>query len=131
MLTQRTYRPLIVGVAVVLAALVFLRTVDGHRRDASVTVSAPLVLLSPVGLAEYEVRDRDIAFYAQRAREDQQGASDRLTLATLLFHRSRVAGSRADLAQAESLSRMSASLREQRNGQALEVLATILMARHA
>ena len=121
---------LVFGVALTIVAGLMVR--DAQRRQrAAVPMPAPLVALTDVVYTESEVRDRDIEFYARRAHEDRQSASDRLTLATLLFRRSRIAGSATDLAQAESLARKSVSLREQRNGQAFQVLATILMARHA
>lgn len=80
---------------------------------------------------EAEIRDRDIAFYARRTLEDTAGAADRETLAALLFARARYSGSADDLARAESLARRSVALRTARNGQAFELLASVLIARHA
>ena len=80
---------------------------------------------------ETEIRNRDIAFYTRRTEEDPAGASDRETLARLLFSRSRYTGSTGDLARAESLARKSVALRTERNGQAFELLASVLMTRHA
>ena len=78
-----------------------------------------------------EIRDQDISFYIRRTLEDTAGAADRETLAALLFARSRFTGSMHDLARAESLARKSVALRTERNGQAFELLASVLMARHA
>ena len=80
---------------------------------------------------ETEIRNRDIVFYTRRTEEDTAGASDRETLARLLFSRSRYTGSTGDLARAESLARKSVALRTERNGQAFELLASVLMTRHA
>jgi tetratricopeptide (TPR) repeat protein len=120
----------LVGAALALSALALLLI---HNRNAAVTVhsSAPLIEFDAEALSETAQRDADIAFYAQRAREDGAGATDRLTLARLHFARARSSGSQSDYAQAESLARESVSAREQRNGQAFEVLASALMARHA
>jgi Flp pilus assembly protein TadD len=117
-------------IAILLIAM-FLVLTRADRRYTDVSVSAPLVSMSPAAYVEAEVRDRDIEFYTRRAEQDKHSALDKLSLATLLFRRSRATGSSDDLARAESLARESAALREQRNGQALEVLANILMTRHA
>ncbi len=92
--------------------------------------SAPLIEFSDSVQSESQIRDGDIAFYAKRVDDDHQSATDRLTLARLLFTRSRSAGSTRDLVRAEALARESIALRDRRNGQAFEVLASILMARH-
>ncbi len=92
--------------------------------------SAPLIDFSASAQSESQIRDGDIAFYVRRVDEDRQSATDRLTLARLLFTRSRSAGSTRDLARAEALARESIALRGRRNGQGFEVLASILMARH-
>ncbi len=97
----------------------------------SLEFSAPLIEFPATSLGESQIRDGDIAFYSRRVDEDRQSATDRLTLARLLLTRSRSAGSTRDLERAEVLARESIALRDRRNGQAFEVLATILMARHA
>ena len=102
---------------------------------AGITVSCereskPVVEL-PVSLqSESEVRDRDIDFYSKRITEDPESAIDRFTLARLLFARSRVTGSTADIDHAERLVKESISERTQRNYSAFELLASLLMARH-
>ncbi|MES3032525.1 MAG: hypothetical protein V4813_00860 [Gemmatimonadota bacterium] len=100
-------------------------------REPVTTVSAPLVRFDTTHLSESDVRDRDIAFYDRRVSADPQGAADRVTLASLLLSRSRHSGSTADLARAESLATASVALRTVRNAHALEVLASVQMARHA
>ena len=45
-----------------------------------------------VGLSESEIRDRDIAFFEQRATEDTASANDRSQLATLYMDRARATG---------------------------------------
>lgn len=130
-------RPWIATLTVVTLGLAVLLTsvVQQHRTQARVTDrnwrAAPLVTFSTTAYSEADVRDRDIAFYAERVEQDRSSATDRLTLAGLLFTRSRTTGSVSDLARAEVLARESVALREQRNGQAFEVLASVLMARHA
>lgn len=91
----------------------------------------PLVTFSPTPLSEAEIRDRNITFYVQRVKEDSTSAIDRVALAGLLYARARSTGSTSDLGQAEMLARQSVGIREARNGQAYEVLASTLMARHA
>ncbi len=116
-----------------LAALttVVVRQRAGTDSQPVITSSTPLVALSTTTESESELRDKDIAFYAKRVSEDPGGATDRIALASLLFTRSRITGSAPDLARAETLARESVALRNQRNGHAFEVLASILMARHA
>lgn len=119
----------LVVVATAVAVIAVVR--DRAAARSPVARSAPLVALSAAAFDEAEVRDRDIEFYAARAAGDASSAADRITLARLLFARSRTTGSVADLARAEQLARASVALRTQRNGQAFELLASVLMARHA
>lgn len=112
-----------------LAALIVLSRVPGESE--AMTSSGPLVAFADTPQTESATRDGDIAFYSSRVAQDRQSATDRLTLARLLFTRSRSAGSTRDLSHAETLARESIALRDHRNGQAFEVLASILMARHA
>src|SRR5262245_9711287 len=113
------------SIAAFLGSVVLLHARSGSRQSRDVSVSAPLVSFSQAAYSEADVRDGDIEFYARRAQQDRHSALDKLTLASLLFRRSRATGSNDDLARAESLARESASLREQRNGQALAILANI------
>ncbi len=85
----------------------------------------------PILYNESHIRDDDIVFYTRRTHEDPGSALDRAALAGLLFARSRNTGSASDLAKAEKLARQSIALRVERNGQTYELLASVLMARHA
>ena len=117
---------LAVGGALVLGFVALTR-----QPAAPLPEPVPLVAMPSAPGTEAERRDRDIAFYTARVSQDAQGATDRIALAGLLFTRSRITGSAGDLARAESLARESVALRPERNGHAFEVLASILMARHA
>lgn len=119
---------------IVLPALAVLATIGAcvtNRLPPATTVSAPLVVFDTAPSSDADVRDRDIAFYSARTAADAAGATDRITLATLLLSRSRSTGSETDLARAESLAHESVTLRTTRNTHALEVLASIRMAKHA
>lgn len=133
MISRAHSRSQIAVVTLALLALTALTTfMVQQRRARSADIDAvPLFAMPAVLHTESEVRDGDIAFYSKRVSEDPEGALDRLTLASLLFARSRASGSSSDLARAESLARESVALRSQRNGHAFEVLASVLMARHA
>ena len=115
--------------AVALTGLALFSRANGD--GAAMTVSAPLIAFPESAQTESAIRDRDITFYAERVTGDRESATDRLTLARLLFTRSRSGGSTRDLDRAEGLLRESIALRDRRNGQAFEVLASVLMARHA
>lgn len=102
-----------------------------HERDNQVAYTAkPLFALPATRLNEHEVRDRDIAFYAKRLEGDPESATDRYSLAGLLYSRSRNTGSATDLDRAEDLIRESIDERTQRNYQAFDLLASVLMTRH-
>ncbi len=103
-----------------------------HRRGLIevATATTQLVALPAVG-GDAAIRDRDIAFYTARMAGDPGGASDRSSLAALLFARGRSTGSAADLAHAEALAHESVALRAEHNGSGFELLASILMAQHA
>lgn len=117
--------------AVALAGTVAVVQRQQHAAEIAVMESAPpLTELPAAPYNEAEVRDRDIEFYSRRIAEDPSSAIDRLTLARLLFTRSRTNGSTADLDRAEALVRESISERTHRNAPAFELLASLLMARH-
>jgi len=101
-----------------------------HRETAIAFDAKPLFALPAVRLNEHEVRDRDIAFYAKRLEGDPKSATDRYSLAGLLYSRSRNTGSTTDLDKAEELIRESIDERTQRNYQAFDLLASVLMTRH-
>ncbi len=113
-----------------MALTVALVQYQRHAASADGESAKPLTGLSTVPYDESDVRDRDIEFYARRVLEDPSGAGDRFTLAGLLFTRSRNTGSTKDLDRAEKLIRESIAQRTQRNYQAFELLASLLMARH-
>ena len=98
------------------------------RRD--IVIVTPLIAMPATQYDESSVRDRDIEFYSRRLAEDPASAADRVTLAKLFFTRSRITGSNTDLTRAEELARESIAERTQRNYQAFELLASILMSRH-
>ena len=113
------------------ALLAIALLVKPHAASAPTISSPPLVNFGTKALSESDIRDRDIVFYTTRVSEDPGSAIDRLALAGLVYARARSTGSASDLKRAESLSRESITLRHERNGQAYEVLASALMARHA
>ena len=115
--------------ALASAALMLGAAAAKHfRRDT--VIATPLIAMPATPYDESTVRDRDIEFYSRRLAEDPASAADRVTLAKLFFTRSRMTGSEADLTRAEELARESIAERAQRNYQAFELLASILMARH-
>ena len=126
------HRSAAIGVTAIAVALT-VAVVQLERRDdagADGNTATPLTALSTAPYDESDVRDRDIELYSRRILEDPSSATDRFTLAGLLFTRSRNTGSTADLDRAEGLVRESIAKRTQRNYQAFELLASLLMARH-
>lgn len=116
-------------IALASAALMLGALAAKHfRRDT--VIATPLIAMPATPYDESTVRDRDIEFYSRRLAEDPASAADRVTLAKLFFTRSRVTGSTTDLTRAGELARESIAERTQRNYQAFELLASILMARH-
>ena len=135
MLISRRMMACAAGVAAVTLAIAGL-TVHGRRSTLSpggaFTTSSPAsVALAAVAAQESDIRDRDIEFYTARAGRDRRSTLDRVALAGLLITRARDGGSQADLERAESLAREALAISEHRNGRAFELLATVLMARHA
>ena len=90
--------------------------------------TAPAAL--PRGMAEVELRSRDIAFYAVRARRDPWSAADLAQLAGLVLQRARETGNYADFRRAEAVARRSLALRLDRNGKAYLTLASSLLGQH-
>jgi len=107
------------------AAALSIWIVRGDRRVAP----APRVATTPT-LSEAEIRDRDIAFFEARAKEDTSSATDRTQLAVLYMDRARATGGFADYGRAEQLARRSLELRTGHNQQAFGLLASALLARH-
>ena len=96
-----------------------------HNRRASGPVPTPTPMLS-----ESEIRERDIAFFEERAHHDTSSATDRTQLAILYMDRARATGGFADYQRAEELARRSLALRRGHNQQAFTLLASALLARH-
>lgn len=94
---------------------------------AAVVVPQPL---PPFSASEAEQRERDIAFYAGRARRDPLGAFDRSKLAELYLQRARETGSFDDLRRAERAARASVALRQGHNARSRQLLASTLLAQH-
>lgn len=124
--------PVTVGVGLLaLATAVTVAVFQYQQKHADNFFSAkPLTVLSTAPYNESGIRDKDIELYARRTVEDPSSAIDRLTLAGLLFTRSRITGSTTDLDRSEGLARQSIAERTQRNYQAFELLASVLMAKH-
>ena len=81
-------------------------------------------------LSESEIRDRDIAFFERRVKEDTIDATDRSQLAALYMDRARATGGFTDYGRAEQLARRSLALRTAHNSQTFSLLASALLARH-
>ena len=123
--------PAFIGAALasLVAAALFMHKDRAAEARNAIRLATPLEQ-PPVSASESAIRDSDIAFYTRRTVEDTASATDRFTLAGMLYARSRATGSQGDLSRAESLAMQSSSLRTQRNSQALALLASIRMARH-
>lgn len=76
------------------------------------------------------VRDKDIAFYEQRLREDPASATDRSRLGLLYLSRARERGDYADVQRAESLAVQSLAQREAHNTATWSLLASARLASH-
>lgn len=126
---SRYRSPQVLAVTVIVACVALTMLGLSRHREAAVRASA--VTASADAAAESAIRDRDIEFYAGRARRDPRGTLDRVALAGLLLTRARVTGSTSDLQRAEKLARESIAISAHRNGRAFELLASALMARHA
>ena len=125
-------RRMVIAVALVLMVMVALVIRDRRRADTSAyATSSVAVSIMPVAYSASEMRDRDIEFYTRRAAQDRESAADRAALAALHLARGSATGATTDLDRAEQLARESIQRRTARNGQAFELLATALMARHA
>ena len=131
MIRRIAVSPLAVTAALVaaIAGTMFVRQVRVHDGGLATRTMLPADA-TPAAGTEASIRDGDINFYSRRIAEDSTSATDRLTLAGLLYARSRSTGSQGDLAKAETLARQSATQRENRNSQAYALLASILMAQH-
>ena len=80
--------------------------------------------------SDAERRERDIAFYAARARRDPSGAADLAHLAGLYLERSRETGDPSDFVRAETIARRSLHNRAAHNAAAAQVLVSSLLSQH-
>jgi tetratricopeptide (TPR) repeat protein len=117
--------PMVAGIATctIVAALLV-------KRSEHKTTVIPVAVIPASTLSESEIRDRDIAFFEQRANEDTASANDRSQLATLYMDRARATGGFADYGRAEQLARESLARRTEHNQQTFGLLAAALLARH-
>ena len=96
------------------------------------TPPAHVVAVQPTAprISEAEVRDLDIAFYAERVERDPTGATDLVRLGVLYLARSRETGDPRDAILAEAVARRSMRNRARHNEAAAQVLASSLLAQH-
>jgi tetratricopeptide (TPR) repeat protein len=80
--------------------------------------------------SESEIREMDIAFFAQRAERDPTGAFDLGHLGALYLARGRETGDPRDALLAEDVARRSLRNRESNNSAAASVLQSSLLAQH-
>jgi tetratricopeptide (TPR) repeat protein len=80
--------------------------------------------------AELEIRSLDIEFWRRRAMEDPHSAEDRAMLAALYQQRARETGDMDDYRRAECYADSSLRLRRDRNGKAMLIFASALLAQH-
>jgi tetratricopeptide (TPR) repeat protein len=113
-------RTVAAAVALAVAAAAAATYVSRHPR-ATPSRTAP---------SEAEIRDRNIEFYAARARRDPTGGFDLARLAALYLRRSREMGSYDDLLRAERAARRSLGNRKAHNAAAAQVLVSSLLAQH-
>jgi tetratricopeptide (TPR) repeat protein len=81
-------------------------------------------------LSEAQIRDLDIDFYRRRVERDSMSARDFTQLAGLYLQRARETADNQDLVRAEEITRHSLRLRTKRNGAAIGILASSLLAQH-
>jgi tetratricopeptide (TPR) repeat protein len=79
---------------------------------------------------EAEVLEMDLGFFQKRVVRDSLSARDFAELSRLFLQRSRSGGGDGDLRRAEAHARHSLRLRQGRNAQAFQVLASSLMGQH-
>jgi tetratricopeptide (TPR) repeat protein len=79
---------------------------------------------------EAEVLEMDIEFFQKRVLRDSLSARDFAELSRLFLQRSRAGAGDADLRRAEADARHSLRLRQGRNAEAFQVLASSLMGQH-
>jgi tetratricopeptide (TPR) repeat protein len=80
--------------------------------------------------SEAEVLEMDIGFFQARVARDSLSARDFAELSRLFLQRARAGGGDSDLRRAEMHARRSLGLREGRNEESFQVLASSLMGQH-
>ena len=110
---------------VVAAGALLVSAACGRQSSAphATTAAAPV-------RSEEEIRELDIAFFAERAARDPSGASDLARLGALYLARARETGDPHDVLLAEEAARHSLRNRPARNGGAASVLQSSLLAQH-
>lgn len=92
------------------------------QSDAERVIDAPAT--------DPDIRDKDIAFFEKRLREDPESATDRSRLALLFLSRARETGDFIDVQRAESLAVESLRLRASHNAGTYTILASARLASH-
>ena len=113
-------RPLLLGVLALAAGGLVVAFHGGKAAPATALPAA----------VERELRNRDVAFYEERAARDPFSAADRTALAGLYMQRARETGNYGDYLRAERWARASLALRVAHNEAAFQLLAGSLMAQH-
>lgn len=109
------------------AGAAVLSAACGRQTPARVaTMQHPIAPLK----SEAEIRELDIEYFAQRAKRDPTGALDLAHLSALYLARGRETGDPRDAILAEEAARHSIRNRRERNGAAMQVLETALLAQH-
>lgn len=80
--------------------------------------------------SDAEIRELDLAFFAERAKRDPTGASDLAQLGALYLARARETGDPRDVLLAEEMARRSIRNRSGHNSGAASVLQSSLLAQH-
>ena len=98
----------------------------GRQATPPQAVDRPVVALR----TDAEIRDLDIQYFTERAKNDPTGALDLARLSALYLARGRETGDPRDAILAEEAARKSLKNRHERNGAATQVLQTALLAQH-
>lgn len=128
-MNRRTFTIAVVAVGTVAGAGVWAFRNYGSgpspSGDSSLVASAAAAQIS-----EGDQRDREIAFYEKRAREDSYSADDRALLAGLFLQRARETGNYQDVLRAEEAARSSLALRSAHNASTYLILSASLLEQH-
>jgi tetratricopeptide (TPR) repeat protein len=119
-LSPRAWRRAVAASALLVSAACGRQTPAPH---AVVSAATPV-------RSDEEIRELDIAFFAERAERDPTGASDLARLGALYLARARETGDPHDVLLAEEAARHSLRNRAGRNSAAASVLQSSLLAQH-